>query len=191
MVLSGASGQNNYQGFAGDVSRLGYYAVLLNGNDILTRQQDGAANLTKAIERAQRSPNAVSGKAAVIGLSQGGGGAVVHAATMPELVSMVVAYYPAVSILPNAGVLAKRFRVPVLVLAGEQDRYNNCCLIESMRAMEAAAREIGAPFELVVYPQAGHGFNMFGANNRRDDERDSWKRTLEMLRAHHPVGLAP
>lgn len=104
---------------------------------------------------------------------------------MPELVSMVVAYYPAVSFLLNAAVLAKRFRVPVLVLTGEQDRYNNCCLIESMRAMEAAAREIGAPFELVVYPQAGHSFNMFGTNYRRDDERDAWKRTLEMLRAHH------
>lgn len=108
-----------------------------------------------------------------------------YAATMPELVSMVVAYYPAVSFLLNAAVLAKRFRVPVLVLTGEQDRYNNCCLIESMRAMEAAAREIGAPFELVVYPQAGHSFNMFGTNYRRDDERDAWKRTLEMLRAHH------
>lgn len=35
---AGASVQNNYQSFAGYVSRLGCYAVLLKGNDILTRQ---------------------------------------------------------------------------------------------------------------------------------------------------------
>jgi len=62
MVLSGASGPSSYQGYAGDISRLGYYAVLLDGNDILTRQQDGAENLKKAIERAQRSPHALPGK---------------------------------------------------------------------------------------------------------------------------------
>ena len=100
---------------------------------------------------------------------------------------MVVAYYPATSFVPNAGVLAKRFRVPVLVLAGQKDNYNNCCLIESMRAMEAAARESGTRFELVVYPDAGHSFNTFGANYRRDDDRDAWRRTQEMLRIHHPL----
>jgi dienelactone hydrolase len=191
IVLSGASGQNPYQTFAGDISRLGYYAVLLDGKDILTRQQDGAANLKKAIERAQRSARAAPGKAAVVGLSQGGGGALVHAATMPEQVSMVVAYYPAISFVPNPAVLVERFRVPVLVLAGEQDRYNNCCLIGSMRAMEAAAKQHAARFELVVYPEAQHSFNMYGATLRRDDERDAWRRVQEMLRLHHPLQATP
>jgi dienelactone hydrolase len=193
IVLSGASGPNSYQSYAGDLSRLGYYSVLLDGKDILTRQQDGAANLRKAIERAQRSPHAISGKAAVIGFSQGGGGALVYGANIPEQVSMVVAYYPATSFVPNAGLrlLVKRFRVPVLVLAGQQDTYNNCCLIGSMRAMEAAAKESGARFELVVYPDAGHSFNTFGPNYRRDDDRDAWRRTQEMLRMHHPLPETP
>jgi len=190
MVLSGASGQNPYQTFAGDVSRLGYYAVLLDGNDILTRKQDGAANLRKAIERAQRSTQALPGKAAVVGLSRGGAGALVHAAGMPEHVSMVVAYYPAISFVRDPGVLVEAFRVPVLVLAGGQDRYNDCCLIGSMRAMEAAAKQRAARFELVVYPEAQHGFNMYGANLRRDDERDAWRRLQEMLRLHQPLPAA-
>jgi S-formylglutathione hydrolase FrmB len=187
IVLSGASGQNAYQTFAGDVSRLGYYTVLLDGKDILTRQQDGMANLKKAIDRAQRSPQAVPGKAAVVGLSQGGGGALVHAASLSDQVSMVVAYYPAISFLPNPGVLVERFRVPVLVLAGGEDRYNNCCLIGSMRAMEAAAKQSAARFELVVYPEAQHSFNMYGPTQRRDDERDAWRRVQEMLRLHQPL----
>src|SRR6267142_1526169 len=91
IVLSGASGQNSYHAYAGELSRLGYYSVLLDGNDILTRQQDGAANLKKAIDRAQRSPHALPGKAAVVGFSRGGGGALAHGANMPEEVSMVVA----------------------------------------------------------------------------------------------------
>jgi dienelactone hydrolase len=195
MVLSGASGPNAYQWIAGDLSRLGYYAVLLDGNDILTRQlanQQGAivnaglSNLRKAIERAQRSPHALPGKVAVIGFSLGGGGALVHAAGAPDLVSSVIAYYPSTWFVPDAGALAKRFQVSVLVLAGAKDTYNNCCLIASMHAMEKAAKELSLPFELVVYPDAGHGFNLDGRNYRRDDARDAWRRTLEMLKQHQP-----
>ena len=188
ILLSGASGPNNYQTIAGDVSRLGYYAVLLDGNDILTRQQDGAGNLRKAIERAQKSPQAIPGKAAVIGFSMGGGGALAFAANMPELVSMVVTYYPSTNFVQNAGVLVKRFQVPVLVLAGGRDTYRNCCLIESMRAMESAAKESGAKFELVVYPDGQHGFNIPGNPGYwRDYDADAWRRTVEMLKALHPL----
>src|SRR5262245_25232689 len=74
VLLSGHSGPGYYQPIAGAVAKLGYYAVLLDGKDILTREQDGRGNLHKAIERAQASPNAVPGKAAVIGFSRGGGG---------------------------------------------------------------------------------------------------------------------
>ena len=74
--------------------------------------------------------------------------------------SAVVAYYPATSWSKNIGGLAARIRVPVLLLAAERDRYNNCCLIESMRELETAAKARQAPFELVVYPSADHGFKL-------------------------------
>ena len=187
MVISVSIGLNKYQGFAGDFSRLGYYTVLIDGNDILTRKQDGAGNLRKTIERAQRSGNAVPGKAAIVGLSMGGGGALAFGSNMPELVSVVVAYYPAVNFASDPANLAKRFKVPVLILAGGRDHYNNCCLVESMRAIEKSAAELGAPFQLVVYPDAEHGFNMFGNTFRKDDERDAWQRTVEALKTHLPV----
>ena len=187
ILISGASGPNNYQTIAGDVSRLGYYAVLLDGNDILTRQQDGAGNLRKAIERAQKAPLAIPGKVAVIGFSLGGGGALAFAANMPELVTMVVTYYPTTAFVKDAGVLANRFKVPVLVLAGGRDTYRNCCLIESMRAMEAAAKQLGAKFELVVYADGQHGFNIPGNPGYwREYDSDAWRRTVEMLKAQHP-----
>src|SRR6185436_21146617 len=58
ILLSGQTGPTNYQSYAAEVARLGYYAVLLDGKDILTRAQDGRGNLQKAIARAQGSPNA-------------------------------------------------------------------------------------------------------------------------------------
>jgi dienelactone hydrolase len=151
--------------------------------------------LKKAIDRAQRSPHAVPGKTAVIGFSLGGGGALYNATPLSDLVSVVVAYYPYTKTWANKmGWFVKRFQVPVLVLAAQRDRYKDCCVIESMQAMEAAAKLNGKQFELVVYPDADHGFNLqTGAKGeptgayRRDDDRDAWRRTVEMLKLHHPL----
>jgi len=78
--------------------------------------------------------------------------------------------------------------VPVLILAGQRDTYHNCCLIDSMRAIERGARERSAVFELVVYPYAEHGFNLQrSAYYRGDDEADAWKRTVDMLRRYQPL----
>lgn len=187
ILLSGQSGPNAYQDYAAEVANLGYYAVLLDGKDILTRTQDGNANLKKAIERAQLSPQTVKGKSAVIAFSQGGGGALAHATSMSDTLSMVVMHYPATSWMKEPGTLAKRFRVPVLILTGERDRYNNnCCGVESMRAIEEVAKASSATFELVVYPQADHGFNLKSPAFRKDDAADAWRRTSEMLRQYLP-----
>lgn len=188
LVISGQSGPARYQTYAAEVAGLGYYAVLVDGKDILTRDKTGVTNFRKAIARAQSSPHAVPGKVAVIGFSQGGGGALLHAAGVPDLVSVVVTYYPFTSFRAGAVSLVQNFRVPVLVFAGGRDMYNNCCLIESARAMAAVAKESGAKFELVVYPEADHGFNHQESRPyRRDDDRDAWRRTTEMLRLHHPL----
>jgi len=190
ILLSGASGMNVvYNSYAAEVARLGYYAVLLDGNDFQAIYGKSAADdLRRVIERAQSSAKALPGKAAVIGFSRGGGGALTHAARMPDLVSAVVAYYPATSFVSDMRAFAAKFQVPVLVLAGERDRYHNCCLIESMRAMEAAAKEGGAPFELVVYPNAGHGFTWVNTPAYRpEDSADAWQRTKKMLSQHQPL----
>jgi pimeloyl-ACP methyl ester carboxylesterase len=55
---------------------------------------DPKGNLRRVIEQAQGSPNAIPVKAAVIGFSMGGGGALAYAASMPDLVSAVAAFYP-------------------------------------------------------------------------------------------------
>ncbi|HUJ85296.1 MAG TPA: dienelactone hydrolase family protein [Burkholderiales bacterium] len=186
VVISGQSGPTHYRDYAAAVAALGYYTVLIDGRDILTREQDGAANLRAVIARARQAPAALPGKAAVIGFSQGGGGVLAHAVAMPELVSMAVAYYPALSWSHNIEGLARRIKLPLLVLAGERDDYRRCCLVEYMRTLETAAKAQGAPLALVVYPQAGHGFTLPGRRYRPDDTADAWRRTSEMLARYQP-----
>ena len=196
ILISGHSGPTSYKPYAADLAKLGYYVVLLDGKDILNHSQwPDAQQLRKAIERATCSSLAEPGKVAVIGFSLGGGGALLHAAAMPNLVSMVVAYYPFTREWVNKmNWFTRRFSVPVLVLAAQRDRYKECCVVETARAMESSAKANGAKFELVVYPNADHGFNLKtgapgepNAAYRADDDRDAWRRTTEMLHQYHPL----
>jgi dienelactone hydrolase len=195
IVISGQTGPASYQSYAEELARLGYYSVLVAGRDILNPQLTGSANLRKTIERALQSPGAAKGKVAVIGFSLGGGGALYNAASMPKLISMVVAYYPYTRTWANKiDSLVSNFQVPVLVLAAQRDRYKECCVIETAQAMEAVAKARGAPFELVVYPEANHGFNLkTGASGepmgayRGEDDRDAWRRTVDMLKLYQPL----
>ena len=187
VVLSGQSGTPNYRKFARQVAELGYYTVLVDGKDILTRAQDGAQNFRSVVTKAQAAPAGSPDKAVVIGFSQGGGGLLAHAVAMPDLLKAAVAYYPATSWSRNLPALVGRIQIPLLILAGERDRYNNCCVVESMREIESLAKARAVPFELVIYPDADHGFNLDGRAYRGDDTADAWRRTVEMLNRYHPV----
>lgn len=184
VLLSGFVGTPLHEEYAAKLAKESYYVVLLDGKDILTSDETGEEKLKKAITRAQRAPSAKPGRAAVIGFSYGGGAALVYAANLPELVSNVVVYFPYTA-FADANALAARFRVPVLFLAGQEDRYNNCCTIEMAHAIYLAAKDRLAPFTLIAYPNAGHGFSLPGFDGyRADDAEDAWRRTLAALREH-------
>ena len=52
--------------------------------------------------------------------------------------SAIVAYYPVTIFVSNMHDFVGQFQVPILVMAVDRDAW---CPIESLRAMEAAARE--------------------------------------------------
>ncbi|MCX5914823.1 MAG: dienelactone hydrolase family protein, partial [Deltaproteobacteria bacterium] len=151
--------------------------------------QSGATILRTVIVDSQSASQAIPGKVALVGLSKGGAGVLLHGAPLKDQVSAVVAYYPAITLLgSDMTPLAAKLQTPVLLLAGEQDRYMGCCLIESMRALAAAPKAV--PFEQVVYPNASHGFNL---NDPRfvysaQDAADAWARTAAFLNRLHPPG---
>lgn len=108
---------------------------------------------------------------------------------------MIVAYCPYNKTWANrTDMLVKCFQVPILMLAAQLDRSLECCVVETAQAMEAAAKQNGKLLELVVYSGATHGFNMkTGARGepvaayRPDDDRDVWRRTVEMLKWYQPL----
>ena len=188
VMLSGQTGPPNYEFYAKKIAALGYYTVLIDGKDILNSQGTGAQNLQKTIARTQTAEQAIPGKVAIISFSQGGGGSLAHAITLPDQISMIAAHYPATNWIKDARAYGRRVRVPLLIMSGELDRYNNnCCGIESMRDLEAGAKAASAPVELVSYANADHGFNLMGKQFRSDDAADAWKRVVDMLTKYQPL----
>jgi acetyl esterase/lipase len=195
IVLSGHDGMANYNFVGVELSKLGYYVVLLDGTEILNLNsyRGGDRLLFTAIHNAQQSQNALPGKVAVIGYSRGGGAALAYATHMPDSVAGVVAFYPNTSFIPKDALrgFVGKILVPVLMFAGGQDTYLNCCLIETARAVDTAAKEQGIPLTLIVYPDAAHDFihsagsprhPVPGVGFNRQASEDSWNRTVAALR---------
>ena len=189
LLLSGISGVGMYRDFAREVAALGYTAILVDGKEVPNQNGVGSANLQRLVAESQADARVKKGKVAVVGFSLGGGGALLHAASLNETVSAVVAYYPGITRMPNISDAGRRLTVPTLVLAGEIDRFNNCCLIESVREFQSAAQHTAAKLlEVVAYPSANHGFNLTSAPTyRAADAVDAWARTRAFLQKNLPL----
>lgn len=174
IVLSGAFGPGMHSAFPAELAKAGYYAVLFDGRDFSPRRPGAGDNLRQVIPRAQRSPRASPGKVAVIGFSIGGGGALAYATSLPNLVAVVVAYYPVADRFADRDAVVRHWNVPTVMLAGESDQ---TCRIEVVRTLAASLKERGAPAELVAYPGTGHDFNLSVDLNKSAAD-DAWQRTL-------------
>jgi carboxymethylenebutenolidase len=73
-------------------------------------------------------------------------------------------------------------KAPVLGLYGGQDQGIPLADVEKMRAALAAAKN---PSEIVVFPEAGHGFNAdYRPSYRAEDAREGWRQALAWFRKH-------
>jgi dienelactone hydrolase len=137
--------------------------------------------LRAAVQAAQNSPHGIPGKVAVVGFSLGGGEALAYATRWPDLVATIVVWYPLTRIIQDPAEFAAGIRVPVLMFAGEDDTYKDCCLIEKARAIAAAAMLQTASLQLVTYPGAGHDFTFPGDSYNAAADADSWQRATARL----------
>ena len=187
VVVSGHSGPGNYAYVAEDFAEQGYYAVLVDGNDFWVKSAGSEARLKGVIIRAQQLPHALPGKVAVVGFSRGGASTLTYATRMLELVSAVVAYYPATQHITNPENFVSKIRVPTLMFAGGRDTYKNCCLIETARKLADAAKksEGKVTLEVFEYPFAEHGFIIKSSKAwSPTDAADAFRRTLSHLRQY-------
>ncbi len=180
VLVSGTAGPEHDKAFAHDIAALGYDVTVFDGNKILVT---GAEGLRSAVEQARQMPHALPGKVALIGLSLGGGVALAYGSQMPNDVAVDIVWYPATGFYLRLPGYASRFKVPVLMFAGESDSYKNCCLISTARTMAADAAAVKAPFELVTYPGTDHDFIAGGSNYKPESYKDALSRTAARLKS--------
>ena len=108
------------------------------------------------------------------------GGAVVWRSAMvdPDVKAGVAWYGQLKPLIARAGEL----HAPVLGLYGALDQGIPQTDVEAMRA---ALKSAGKPAEIVVYPDAPHGFHAdYRDSYREADAKDGWTRALAWFRAH-------
>jgi dienelactone hydrolase len=178
IMLSGQSGTEQYRQVAGIVSGFGYDVVLL---DTKTMMGTHGQALRDAIAVAQQGPHARPGKVGFVGFSLGGGLAIEYGPGWDDLVAVVAAWYPATGFVTDPAAWSASLRVPVLVFAGEADRFNDCCTLEKQRLLADLAHAQGAAYELTTYPGVGHGFVIGGTGHDPRASADALAQTRAAL----------
>ena len=127
------------------------------------------------------------GRLGVTGFCRGGRNTWLYAAHNPAVKAAVAWYGPvtgAVSeIQPKTPTdVAGELHAPLLGLYAGKD---GNIRVEDVQAAAAKARAAGATVEIVVYPEAPHGFHAdYRPSYRATEAADGWQRTLAWLRTH-------
>jgi len=182
VVSSGMSGPAHYTEVAQEIAKLGYDAVLFDGNAEEGTHGDGVKS---AIQQALAMPRALPGKVALVGFSLGGGESLYYGSQWPDQVAGIVVWYPANAFIKNMPGFADRLQVPLVVFAGGKDNYRNgCCTAANDEALQSASKAAGKSFDLTVYPDANHDFVKGGSHYNAETYSDALQRTAARLKEY-------
>lgn len=153
--------------------------------DVISRAPD--AQVMSDLDAASRWTEANHGdpeRIAVNGFCRGGRDVWLYAAHNPDLKAAVAWYGPIAGatspIQPHtAADFATSLKCPLLGLYGGQDTSID---VAAVRTAASAARRAGKNVEIVVYPDAGHGFHAdYRSSFNAKDAADGWQRALQFL----------
>lgn len=128
-----------------------------------------------------------AGRLAVTGFCRGGRNTWLYAAHNPDLKAAVAWYGPIMgatsAIQPHTVMdIADQIKCPLLGLYGGKD---GGIKVDDVQAAAAKARAAGKTVEIVIYPDAPHGFHAdYRPSYRAEDAADGWKRMLAWFKAH-------
>jgi carboxymethylenebutenolidase len=149
--------------------------------------QQVTADTAAALKFLKAQPFVDPARLGVTGFCWGGGRTWLAAERFGDF-KAAVAWYGPLKPSPRFGKsaaplqLVKDLKAPVLGLYGGKDQGISAADIEEMRA---AAKAAGKPVEIVVYPQAQHGFLAdYRPSYNAAASRDGWKRMLAFFAAH-------
>jgi carboxymethylenebutenolidase len=150
------------------------------------------ADLDAALAWAAKTGVADPGRATVTGFCWGGRITWLYAAHNPRLKAGVAWYGrlvgEATELQPKHPVdVAAQLRVPVLGLYGGKDEGIPLDTVERMRGALASGR---SKSEIVVYPDAPHGFHAdYRPSYREATAKEAWQRALAWFAAHGAAGV--
>jgi carboxymethylenebutenolidase len=112
-----------------------------------------------------------------IGWCMGGGYSLDLALEDPQLAATVINY----GHLATSEDSLKKIHAPILGIFGGKDRGIK---VEDVQAFEKQMQQLGKRVEVVIFPDAGHGFENPGnkENYRAEDAARAWTKTVEFLR---------
>jgi carboxymethylenebutenolidase len=175
-----------YYARIGDLSKMTDIPTIIK--DVISKAPDARylADADATIDWAGKNKGDVS-RVAVTGFCRGGRQTWLIAENNPR-VKAAVAWYGPVGGAPSdiqpktAADGADQLKCPLLGLYGGQDAGIK---VEDVKAAEAKAKVAGKTVEIVVYPDAPHGFNAdYRPSFRKADAEDGWKRMLAWFSGH-------
>ncbi|MDN3591227.1 dienelactone hydrolase family protein [Methylobacterium adhaesivum] len=170
----------------GDLSTMTDAKVIIR--DVIAKTPDAQwiADLDAAAAWAVSASNGDETRLATIGWCRGGRGVWLYAAHRRDLKAGVAWYGPVggerTAIQPRtADDVAGEIHAPILALYGGADTGIPVASVEAARDKAVAA---GKSVELVVYPDAPHGFHAdYRPSYRREAAEEGWTRALAFLKA--------
>jgi len=169
----------------GDVSKISNIQDVIS--KVVSKVPDAQVmwDLDSAADWAGKSGKGDVGRLGITGFCWGGRIVWLYAAHSPKLKAGVAWYGrlvgPKSELQPQHPIdIAGSLKAPVLGLYGGKDQGIPLDTIEQMRAALKAA---GNPSEIVVYPEAGHGFNAdYRPSYNKEAAEDGWKRLQQWFK---------
>lgn len=171
----------------GDLSQMSDVKVIVR--DVISKTPDAQwiGDLDATVAWAASAAKGDPARLGAMGWCRGGRGAWLYDAHRRDLKAAVAWYGPLggepSGIQPrSAGDLAGEIHAPLLALYGGADTGIPVASVEAARDRAKAA---GRHVELVVYPEAPHGFHAdYRPSYRKDAAEDGWRRALAFLKAN-------
>jgi carboxymethylenebutenolidase len=170
----------------GDVSNL---KTIQEIQSIVAKVPDAQvmSDLDAAVDWAEKSGKGDTSRLGITGFCWGGRIVWLYAARSPRLKAGVAWYGRVVGqttpLTPKNPIdIADQLKAPVLGLYGGADQG---IPVESLEKMRAALKAAGSPSEIVIYPNAPHGFHAdYRDSYRKDAAEDGWKRLQAWLKKY-------
>jgi carboxymethylenebutenolidase len=173
-----------YYARIGDLSKMTDVGQIIAG--VISKAPDGQYMADLASTAAWAMDNGGSStRVGVMGFCRGGRQTWLYAAHSPRLRAAVAFYGPLGGspspIQPLSALdLADKLKCPLLGLYGGQDA---SIPVDAVREAEAKAKAAHEIVEIVIYPDAPHGFHAdYRPSYRQADAEDAWKRALAWFR---------